>query len=141
MRSTQNAKDKVVFGRSYSNANKNCANQNENSKFSQGKNSIQQNGALNKETLDQFNVKNKNVASVEDQIELGKENKNTINMEKPGLPPKTPNYGKTPKYIEKFKEEAKQKEDARLEAKAARNRPAGTRVLPEEERISTLETL
>jgi len=25
------------------------------------------------------------------------------------LPPKTPNYGKTPKYLEKFKEEAKLK--------------------------------
>jgi len=25
------------------------------------------------------------------------------------LPPRTPNYGKTPKYLEKFKEEAKLK--------------------------------
>ncbi len=25
------------------------------------------------------------------------------------LPPRTPNYGKTPKYLEKFKEEAKHK--------------------------------
>ena len=37
--------------------------------------------------------------------------------------------------------EAKVKEDARLEAKAARHRPAGTKILSEEERIATLENL
>lgn len=46
-----------------------------------------------------------------------------------------------PKYLTKFKEEAKIKEDARLEAKAQKNRPVGTRLLPEDERIATLETL
>ena len=57
------------------------------------------------------------------------------------LPPRTPNYGKTPKYIEEYKNEAKKKQDDRLEAKDAARRPPGTKVLPEEERISTLETL
>jgi len=46
-----------------------------------------------------------------------------------------------PKYIEKFKEEAKTKEDARMEAKAAKNRPAGTKLLSENERIAQLEVL
>ena len=59
----------------------------------------------------------------------------------PMLPPRTPNYGKTPKYIEEFKNEAKKKEDDRIEAKAAMKRPPGTKVLPEEERIATLEQL
>jgi hypothetical protein len=27
------------------------------------------------------------------------------------LPPRTPNYGKTPKYLEKYKEEAKKKSE------------------------------
>jgi hypothetical protein len=57
------------------------------------------------------------------------------------LPPKTPNYGKTPKYIEEYKNEAKMKEADRIEAKVALKRPPGTRVLPESERISTLESL
>jgi len=37
----------------------------------------------------------------------GQENVNQINMTAGPLPPRTPNYGKTPKYITKFKEEAK----------------------------------
>jgi len=57
------------------------------------------------------------------------------------LPPRTPNYGKTPKYIEEYKNEAKMKEADRIEAKFALKRPPGTRILPESERISTLETL
>ena len=77
---------------------------------------------------------------IEDAIIVNQENMNTENNQI-GLPPKTPNYGKTPKYIAKFKEEAVAKEDARLEAKAAKNRPAGTRLLPDEERISSLEAL
>jgi hypothetical protein len=31
------------------------------------------------------------------------------------LPPKTPNYGKTPKYLEKFKNEARVKEEEKAE--------------------------
>ena len=57
------------------------------------------------------------------------------------MPPRTPNYGKTPKYIQKFKEEAKFKEEIKEEQRAAKNRPAGTRVLEESERIATLEKL
>jgi len=43
--------------------------------------------------------------------------------------------------LTKFKEEAKIKEDEKIEAKAALKRPPGTKVLPEEERVSTLESL
>lgn len=57
------------------------------------------------------------------------------------LPPRTPNYGKTPKYLQKYQEEAKQNQLNKEEARAAKHRPAGTRVLPESERISTLEDL
>jgi len=57
------------------------------------------------------------------------------------LPPRTPNYGKTPKYIQKYKEEAKERELTKEESRAAKHRPAGTRILAEAERISTLEEL
>ena len=57
------------------------------------------------------------------------------------LPPRTPNYGKTPKYIEKYKEEAKQRELTKEEERAAKFRPVGTKVMPEAERIRTLEDL
>ena len=57
------------------------------------------------------------------------------------LPPRTPNYGKTPKYIEEYKNQAAKKEEDRMEAKAALRRPAGTKLLPEADRISTLESL
>ena len=74
---------------------------------------------------------------------VNNENKDSNIMEKGPqmLPPRTPNYGKTPKYIEEYKNEAKKKEEDRIEAKDAAKRPPGTRVLPEEERVSTLETL
>ena len=57
------------------------------------------------------------------------------------LPPRTPNYGKTPKYIEKYKEEAKLRELTKEEERAAKHRPVGTKILPEAERIKTLEDL
>ena len=87
---------------------------------------------LNKQLLDKL--------PKQDQIEemiVGQENFNSHNA----LPPRTPNYGKTPKYIEKYKEEAKVIKEIKLEEKAAKNRPVGTKVLPESERIATLETL
>ena len=81
------------------------------------------------------------MAEVDDQIIVpDKENINS-NSKKPALPPKTPNYGKTPKYIEKYKEEAKAAADAKEELKAAKLRPPGTKVLPEDERVATLENL
>ena len=57
------------------------------------------------------------------------------------LPPRTPNYGKTPKYIQKYRREAKAHEQVKQEEKAARMRPKGTRVLEEVDRIATLEVL
>lgn len=96
--------------------------------------------ALNKNALDKFNVVHKQPYNIEDDIVVNKENENATNFPG-GLPPRTPNYGKTPKYIAQYKEEAKQKEDARMEAKAARNRPPGTKIMPEGERIKTLENL
>jgi len=81
------------------------------------------------------------MAEVDNQITVpDKENVN-INSKKQLLPPKTPNYGKTPKYLTKYKEEAKAAVQAKEEMKAAKLRPAGTKVLPEEERIATLENL
>ena len=41
-----------------------------------------------------------------------KENMNTTNTQ---LPPKTPNYGKTPKYLSKYKDEAKIKNEVKEE--------------------------
>lgn len=66
------------------------------------------------------------------QMQSGKENM---------LPPKTPNYGKTPKYITKYKEEAKVQAERKEEERLAKMRPPGTRLMPEAERIETLETL
>lgn len=57
------------------------------------------------------------------------------------LPPRTPNYGKTPKYLQKYKEEAKVRQLTKEEERAAKHRPPGTRILPEAERIATLEEL
>ena len=55
------------------------------------------------------------------------------------------NYGKVPKYLQKYKEEAKIKEDAKVEAKKQaeilRNQPAGTKLMPEKERLETLAQL
>ena len=53
------------------------------------------------------------------------------------------NFGKVPKYIEKYKGEAKAKEDAIAERKAAkaRNQPPGTRLMSDEERLKTLADL
>jgi hypothetical protein len=93
---------------------------------------------LSKGALDTLN--SKKTRQVEEMVEEALVNEENINSSNQ-LPPKTPNYGKTPKYIQKFKQEAVAKEDARLEAKAAKHRPAGTRLLPEDERIATLETL
>ena len=59
----------------------------------------------------------------------------------PLLPPRTPNYGKTPKYLEKFKEEARQKALQKEEERAAKYRPPNTKIISEDERVKTLETL
>ena len=129
---------KVIFGRSYSNSNNvasnNCA------KKQQPSTKVLPQAQLNKETLEKFKQDNGPFSTnVEDALNVD-ENINSKNVKAP-LPPKTPNYGKTPKYIEKYKEEFRAKEDARLEAKAAKHRPAGTKVLAEEERVATLENL
>lgn len=125
---------KIVFGRSYSNINRNGANE-------QPKQNKGPSGSLNKGALDKLNNQSKPGLPPR-QSKAQQENVNAINMEKkPEQPPKTPNYGKTPEYIHKFKEEAKLKEDERLEAKAAKTRPPGTRVIDEKERVETLEHL
>ena len=67
----------------------------------------------------------------------GNQNSGNGNM----LPPRTPNYGKTPKYISKYKEEAKVKQEVKEEQRLAKMRPPGTRLLPEAERIQTLDQL
>lgn len=130
------AGNKVVFGRSYSNSGLNCAKV---GVAAPAGKKVEVKLPLNKQALDKLNYKapTKTEAHIEEALQ-NVENTNTANK---ALPPRTPNYGKTPKYLEKFKDEAKAKENARLEAKAAKNRPAGTRLLPEDERIQSLEAL
>ena len=52
-----------------------------------------------------------------------------------------PNYGKVPQYIDEYKEQRRvvQEEKARKEEQA--NCPAGMRLMPEDERVSTLDHL
>ena len=125
--SARQAKPQIIFGRSYSSQNlgTNCAKQSK----------VMPKQPLSRDTLANFNINKPSDRNIEEDIYMDQENKNT------GLPPKTPNQGKVPKYLQKFKDEARIKEDARLEAKAQKNRPAGTRLMPEEERVATLETL
>ena len=58
------------------------------------------------------------------------ENSNILNKELPqGLPPRTPqhkNFGKTPKYLEKYKQEFEEEKQKKEEEMAARRRPPGT---------------
>jgi hypothetical protein len=68
----------------------------------------------------------------------GKENQGAGNSM---LPPRTPNYGKTPKYISQYQEEAKIQKELKEEQRLAKLRPPGTRLLQESERVSTLEQL
>ena len=61
-----------------------------------------------------------------------------------GLPPKkTDNFGKVPKYLQKFQEEAKVKEDQKAAAKNSLipGQPPGTKLMPESERLQTLAEL
>ncbi len=51
------------------------------------------------------------------------------------LPPRTPNYGKTPKYIGKYKEEFKQLQQEKEERRLAKFRPPGTVQISESERV------
>ena len=53
----------------------------------------------------------------------------------------TNDFGKVPEYLQKFKEEAKEKKDRADEAKAARKYPPGTRLIAEDERLATLADL
>lgn len=50
-------------------------------------------------------------------------------------------YGKVPTYINKIKSEMKMTEEKREEARAKARMPPGTRMMTEEERVSTLEEL
>ena len=58
-------------------------------------------------------------------------------------PPENKNFGKVPKYLQKFNEEAKEKQDAIAAQKAAiiPGQPPGTKLMPEEERLATLRDL
>ena len=58
---------------------------------------------------------------------------------------KDKNFGKVPKYLQKYKEEAKIQEGERAEAQRQadilRNQPPGTKLMPEPERLATLKDL
>ena len=56
-------------------------------------------------------------------------------------PVKSKNYGKVPKYIDKFNKERQDAKNQReIDAEMAKL-PPGTRLLPEDERLSTLKDL
>ena len=71
----------------------------------------------------------------------------------PKMPPKRPkvnadptenkNFGKLPKYLQKYNEEAKEKQDTIAAKKAAviPGQPPGTKLMDEEERLATLRDL
>lgn len=80
---------------------------------------------MNRETLEQFNQVNR--PPMDKMVDA--ENYNTANVI--GLPPRTPNYGKTPKYLQKYKDEAAVKQEIKNEREAAKLRPPGTVVMPE----------
>ena len=48
------------------------------------------------------------------------------------LPPRTPNYGQTPKYIQKYKEEAKVVMDKKQQERDAKFRPPSKKLLSEQ---------
>jgi phage-related minor tail protein len=97
-------------------------------------------------------VNNRNFEANQDMIDIANGKKEEEKKPPaPKLPPRMPskqtndnkNFGKVPKYLEKYKEEAKAKEDAIAEEKARKmqHQPPGTRLLPEDERLKTLEDL
>lgn len=51
------------------------------------------------------------------------------------------NYGKLPKYLTKYNDEAADLERKRAELKNAKKLPEGMRQVPEEERLETLDDL
>ena len=55
--------------------------------------------------------------------------------------PKHKNYGKTPMYITKYKDEMQAEKEKKMEERAKAKMPKGTRLMTEDERIETLEQL
>ena len=55
--------------------------------------------------------------------------------------PRHKDYGKVPKYIEKYKEEAEDLAQKRAELKAKKELPPGMKKMDEAERVKTLEDL
>lgn len=97
---------------------------------------------LSKDALQQLDRINGGAAELEQKMEVIDTSKQVpIHMggKENALPPRTPNYGKTPKYLTKYKEEAKEMAAQKEEQRLAKLRPPGTRQLPEPERVATLE--
>ena len=69
----------------------------------------------------------------------GEEVKASNAPQNPNETPNHKNYGKVPKYIEKYKEEAKDLAKKREELRAKKLMPAGMVQMPEVERVATLE--
>lgn len=107
---------------------------------------------LNRGALEEFNKLNGGAPEISEKMDFidaskrvpnqmgGKENNGT-GAANTMLPPRTPNYGKTPKYISQYKEEARQQKEQKEEERLAKLRPPGTRLLQESERVKTLEQL
>ena len=67
--------------------------------------------------------------------------KNENTQEKDDVHSVNPNYGKIPKYIEKFKKKENERKENEKKEEELKKLPPGTRLLSEEERICTLENL
>ena len=97
------------------------------------------NQPLSKDTLTQFDSVYKPLNEVGKMKPIADENVNQTN--KAMLPPRTPNYGKTPKYLKKYKEEAEATRQAKVELRAAKLRPPGTKLIDDVERMNMVEKL
>lgn len=72
-------------------------------------------------------------------IPSGRGIKDKENQDVAAVPRK--NYGKVPKYLQKFNQERDEKEKQKLIDAENKKMPAGTRKMPEEERVAMLKDL
>ena len=72
-------------------------------------------------------------------IETAPKNVKTIELE--DAKSLNPIYGKVPRYVEEFKKKVEDQKENEKKEEELKKIPPGTRLLPEEERIETLENL
>ena len=59
----------------------------------------------------------------------------------PNKPAKHESYGKNPKYLEERKQQMKEEKELRMRSMPDPDCPKGMKLMPDEERLSTLENL